>query len=218
MRRSFELEILERGDLPETQVDSAYRDLTRIHRWLGDTAFIASAVRRDPLPVRRILDIGCGRGGVLRDLRRRLAVDVVGVDVQPQAADASVPIVKADAVHDALPRADIAISLCVGHHLRERDLVRLIRNVGRFCRRFILLDLVRHPLPMALFRTFLAPFVSPVSLADGSTSIRRSYTPAELAGLAEEAIGGTGAFFRHSVAPLYIRQILDVSYSEQVAP
>jgi hypothetical protein len=39
-----------------------------------------------------------------------------------------------------------------------KRLLDLIRNVGRSCRRFILLDLVvRHPLPLALFR--LVPFV-----------------------------------------------------------
>ncbi len=108
--------------------------------------------------------------------------------------------------------ADIAFSMYLGHHLSEGELVRLIRNVGRSCRRFILLDLVRHRLPLAMFRPFVVPFVSTIAVADGQTSIRRSYTPAELRLLAKVALAGTGGRFRHSVAPFYIRQILDISY------
>jgi len=100
----------------------------------------------------------------------------------------------------------------LGHHLSEPDVVDLIRNVGRFCRRFILLDLVRHPLPQALFRLFVAPFVCRIVAVDGQTSIRRSYTPAELRRITDFALAGSGGAFRQSVAPLYARQIIDIVY------
>jgi SAM-dependent methyltransferase len=211
--RSRESELLDRPGLPEAQAARAYRDLTRLHRYLGDTASLVSAVRRDPLPVRRILDVGCGQGGVLRDIRRQLPVEVMGVDVNPAAVSgADFPILLADAVHDPLPPADVAFSMCLGHHLSEIQLVKLIRNVGRSCRRFILMDLVRHPLPLALFRLFLTPFLGPIAVADGQTSIRRSYTPPEMARIAAEALGGAGRF-RHSVSLFYARQTLDIVYA-----
>jgi SAM-dependent methyltransferase len=214
VRRSFESEILDRGGVPEHLVTRAYRDLTRIHRCLGDTASVVAAVRRDPLPVRRVLDVGCAHGGVLRDIGRRLGVEVVGVDLHPPPMPSpEVPIVRADAVRDPLPPADVAFSMYLGHHLGEEELTELIRNVGRSCRRFILLDLVRHPLPLALFRLFVAPFVSRIVMADGQVSIRRSYTTSELSTIAREALAGSGARFRHSVAPLFMRQVLDISYA-----
>jgi SAM-dependent methyltransferase len=152
LQRSFQKEILEQENVPDRLVESAYRDLTRIHRFLGDTASVIAAVRRDPLPVRRILDIGCAQGGVLRDVRKQLGVEVVGVDLNlPVMRDLPFSIVRADAVRDPLPPADLAFSMHLGHHLSEHDLAALIRNVGRCCRRFILLDLVRHPLPLVLF-------------------------------------------------------------------
>ena len=213
MRQSFEHEILDEPNVAEELVDRAYRDITRIHRFLGDTRSIVSAVRRDPLPVRRILDIGCARGGVLREIQSRLGVDVVGIDLNPSpVADAPFPILRGDAIRDPLPAADLAFSMYVGHHLSRSDVTALIRNVGRFCRRFILLDLVRHPLPLALFQLFVAPLVCPIVVADGGLSIRRSYTPRELARIAQEALAGSGAQFRHSVAPFYLRQVLDISY------
>jgi len=179
----------------------------------GDTRAILTAVKRDPHPVRRILDIGCARGGVLRQMQSQLEAEVVGVDLHPPGDSShEIPIVQADATRDRLPEADVAFSMYLGHHLAPADLIALIRNVGRSCRRFLLLDLVRHPLPLALFRVFVAPLVSPIVVADGGLSIRRSYTPPELAALAREAVGGSAGRFRHSVAPFYIRQVLDISY------
>jgi SAM-dependent methyltransferase len=213
LQRSFQKEILDGENVPDSSAERAYRDLTRIHRFLGDTASVIAAVRRDPLPVRRILDIGCARGGVLCRVRQQLGVEVVGVDLNPPLiGHLPFAIVRADAVRDPLPPADLAFSMHLGHHLSEHDLAALIRNVGRFCRRFILMDLVRHPLPLALFRLFVAPLVSPIVGADGQTSIRRSYTPAELSRIAAVALAGSGAKFHHSVAPFYTRQVLDISY------
>jgi len=211
--RCYDKEILERPGVSEAQAARAYRDLTRLHRLLGDTASIEWAMRRDPLPVRRILDVGCGQGGVLRELGTRQPVESVGVGVDAVAV-AGAPFLGlvADAVLDPLPAADVAFSMCLGHHLSERQLVNLIRNVGRSCRRFILMDLVRHPLPLALFRVFVAPFFSPFVAADGQVSFRRAYTGSEMTRIAAEALAGAGRF-RHSVSPLYARQVVDIEYA-----
>ncbi len=191
----------------------AYRDLARIHHWLGDTRSVVRAIRQDPAPVGCVLDVGCATGLVLAEVGRRLRVRTVGTDIHPHPAiSAPVPIFQADARRDPLPAADVVYSMHLGHHLSEADLVALIRNVGRHCRRFILLDLVRHPLPLALFRRFLAPLACPIVAEDGQRSIRRSYTPGELRRITAEALAGTAATFRLSVAPFYIRQIVDISY------
>lgn len=213
MTRENRSEILDEPDVSDDLVSRAYRDLAGIHRWLGDTRLICRAIRRDPLPVRRILDVGCATGLVLEDLRRKLGVEAIGVDLAPRPSIASsVEILQADAVRDRLPRADVAFSMYMGHHLPEDDLERLIVNVGRFCRRFILLDVVRHPLPLAFFRFLLAPFLSPITAVDGERSIRRSYTPGELRSIAASALAGTPGQFQHWVAPFYSCQIIDISY------
>ena len=212
--RKNESEILDQDGVPEELVERAYRDLARIHHWLGDTRFIVNAIRRDPQPVHRVLDVGCATGLVLKELERRLGVEVIGAEINPHPSIAApVPIVKANAVHDPLPSVDVAFSMHLGHHLSEGDLVGLIRNVGRFCRRFILLDLVRHPLPLALFRLFIAPFVCRIDAEDGQRSIRRSYTPRELRRIGSSALAGAGAFGL-SVAPFYVRQVMDISYAK----
>lgn len=211
--REYKAEILDQRGISEILVQQAYRDLARIHRWLGDTRSIVKSIRRDPLPVHRILDVGCSTGFVLEEVGHRLGVDVVGTDISPHPRIAApVPIIQADARCDPLPSADVAFSMHLGHHLCESDLIALIRNVGRFCRRFILLDLVRHPLPLVLFRIFIAPFVCGIDAEDGQRSIRRSYTPVELREITASALAGTASSFRPSVAPFYIRQVMDISY------
>jgi SAM-dependent methyltransferase len=217
MQRSVQKELLDGDGVPEAEVACAYRQLARIHRYLGDTRAIVTAIREDPLPVRRVLDIGCARGGVLKEIQRRLGVEAIGIDLKLPPADDRPPlIIAANAISDRLPAADIAFSMHVGHHLGERDLRELIRNVGRSCRRFLLLDLVRHRLPLAMFKMFMVPLLCPIVATDGQLSIRRSYTPAELVRIAREALTGTSARFRHSTAPMYIRQMLDIEYRPEV--
>lgn len=213
MERTNQTEILDKPGVPQHVSERAYAELARLHRFLGDTRFIEKAIRRDPFPVRRVLDLGCATGVVLHELCSALGIEGTGVDVAPvRNHSARFPIVRADAVRDELPAADVAYSMCLGHHLREDEIVAMIRNVGRYCRRFILLDLVRHPLPLALFRFFVAPFASPVVVKDGITSIRRSYTGPEMQRLAAQAVSGSGATFQHSVTPFYTRQVIDISY------
>lgn len=209
MQRSFDLEILDGDGLPADTVARAHRALLLTHTLLGNRAAILRALRTDSQPVRRVLDVGCGHGGMLEQIRDRLAIDVIGADLKPPASPA-VPIVQADVTCDALPRADVAISLCLAHHLTDEQLVSLIRNVRRACRRFIILDLVRSRTPLALFRAF-APLVLPaVNVSDGALSIRRAFTAAEFRTLVTRAV--EGAPFTHKVAPFNLRQIADIRF------
>ena len=191
----------------------AYRDIAAVHHWLGDVRYMVNAIRRDALPVRRVLDVGCATGLIVEKVGRRLGVDVIGADIRPcPPVAAPVRIVRANACTDPLPVADVTFCMYVAHHLSEDELIRLIRNVGRYSRRFILLDLVRHPLPLALFRLFLAPFICGIDAEDGRRSIWRSYTPGELRRITATALKGSAATFRQTVAPFHVRQVVDISY------
>jgi SAM-dependent methyltransferase len=213
MVREIHAELLECPELPERFVKEAYEDMARIHDWLGDTSALIRAIRRNPVAVRRILDVGCGTGLVLQQVGRKLGVEVVGVDIRPHPSiSAPVPILRADAVRDPLPCADVAFSTCLCHHFDEGELELLFRNVGRYCGRFICLDLVRHPLPLALFRTFVAPLICAIDAVDGQRSIHRAYTPEEMRRIVGRAVTGTGSAFSVSVAPFYVRQVVDITY------
>ena len=212
LSRCLDTEFLDDPSLPEDAVARAYRELQRTHWWLGNTAAVLRLLRQDPIPIRSVLDIGCGHGALLLEIRRRLGAEVIGFDLRKAPGLAPVPILTGNAVTEPLPRADVAIAVYMAHHLSGGDLIRLIRNVSCSCRRFIVLDLVRHRLPLALFRGFVCPFLGSLNAKDGATSIRRSYTPQEMRRVVDIALDGSGGEVRHTVAPFYIRQVVDISW------
>ncbi len=213
--RSFEPEILDDSSVPLAARIQSYRQLHLTHRWLGNTAAVLRLLRGDPLPIHTILDIGCGHGALLHHLHRQLGTHVIGLDLVPAPPHAPVPIVTGNAVTDPLPSADVALSVCMAHHLSEPELIALIRNVSRTSRRLIILDLVRHRLPLFLFQTFVSPFLIPINAQDGTTSLRRAYTPAEFRRIAQAAIHGTSARLTHTIHPLRFRQLIDISWDNQ---
>jgi SAM-dependent methyltransferase len=215
--RSLEKEILDDPSVPEHVRELCYRDLARTHRWLGTTRLILDRIVRDPIRVSKVLDIGCGHGSLLETLSQKLGVNVLGVDLLPPQGFGNISILRGDATWEPLPKADVAVSVMMVHHLSPVELCSLIRNVGRSCRRFLILDLVRHAIPIALFRIFIAPLVNRINVEDGIRSVERAYTPAELNRVVCDALEGTGAVFRHDVSPLFVRQTVDISYHSNPA-
>jgi 2-polyprenyl-3-methyl-5-hydroxy-6-metoxy-1,4-benzoquinol methylase len=192
-------------------LDKFHRDLNFVNKCLGTFPTIERFVRNDDKPVRKIIDIGCGGGALLEYLQRRLGADVIGIDKKPPEK-ANVPIIAADAVTERLPEADIAVCSLTAHHLTPEQIVELIRNVSRSCRRFIIQDLIRHPVPLALFTVFLCPMIGREAAVDGRQSIRRAYTPEEFEAMVRTAIAGTKATFSTDVSPFRSRQMIDIRY------
>jgi len=214
MRRSLAPEIMDHPDVPQETWERFHRQLSALHRFLGNQRAILEALRRNPFPIHRVIDIGCGSGELLDAIQRDLHVAVQGVDLRPpQHQVVDIPIVAADAARDHLPNADVAVCVTVFHHLSEDEITALVRNAGRSVRRLIVLDLVRHWLPLALFRVLVAPFLMRIVAVDGCQSIRRAYTPAELRAIVESALNGSGARLVHTVTPFRSRQMIDIMWS-----
>ena len=213
MRRSLTPEIMDDPQVPYETWERFHRHLGSLHRFLGNQQAIMDALRRHPSPISRVLDIGCGDGALLNAIQRDLRVEVQGVDLRPpQHKVFDIPIVAADAVRDRLPDADVAICVTVFHHLTENEITALVRNASRSVRRLIVLDLVRHWLPLALFTVLVAPFLMRTVALDGCQSIRRAYTPTELRAIIEAALAGSGASLVHSVTPFRSRQMIDIMW------
>jgi 2-polyprenyl-3-methyl-5-hydroxy-6-metoxy-1,4-benzoquinol methylase len=211
MNRADVPELLEDPTLPADVVAAAYRNLASTQRFLGNTRAIFRQLRKHRDPIHLIVDIGCGQGALLEEIQKRLGVDVIGFDLRP-APSGPVRILTGNATVDPLPRADVALAVCVVHHLSEAEIIALIRNVSKSCRRLILLDLVRHWIPLTLFRVFVAPFLHRINAVDGLTSIKRAYTPRELREIVDEALKESGASVDHIVAPFYVRQVIDIEF------
>jgi 2-polyprenyl-3-methyl-5-hydroxy-6-metoxy-1,4-benzoquinol methylase len=145
-----------------------------------------------------LLDIGCGGGDLSRSLRRWAARDgyrleVTGVDPDPRAHEWAtgrppVPGVafrrgfSSELVADGAG-FDVVISNHVLHHLDEAQLQGLLADSRRLARlRVVHSDIARNRWAYLLFSVGTWPFFPGSYIrADGLVSIRRSYTPAELA-------------------------------------
>jgi len=214
MRRSLSPEIMDDPQVLHETRERFHRQLSALHRFLGNQRAILEALRRNPFPIHRVIDIGCGSGELLNAIRHDLRVGVQGVDLRPpQRQVFDVPIVAADAARDRLPDADVAICVTVFHHLTEDEITALVRNASRSVRRLIVLDLVRHWVPLVLFTMLVAPFLMRIVALDGCQSIRRAYTPAELRAIVEGALNGSRARLVHSVTPFRSRQMIDIMWS-----
>lgn len=148
----------------------------------------------------RLLDIGCGGGDVLRDLVARARADgfdVTGVGIDPDArslaaaqASRQVPGVEyqltdSTRLAEAGERFDVALSSHVMHHLSPTDLRTVLEDSARLATRLALhSDIARSRLAYAAYAVGITPLAPGTFLrTDGLRSIRRSWTPAELAEL-----------------------------------
>jgi SAM-dependent methyltransferase len=140
----------------------------------------------------RIVDVGCGYGDMLRRIeswaaRRRLAVDLIGVDINANAVCAAREATTAGSriswvVGDvyscaAAVEADVVVSSLLAHHLSEGENVRFLRWMESTARLgWFVNDLHRQATPYYVFRAVAAVagwhrFVR----HDGPVSIRRSF-------------------------------------------
>jgi len=188
-----------------------HAELARLNRLLGNNKLILERLRRNP-PA-RVIDIGCGEGALLAEVRDAFGAEVTGVDLQACPGNPlGVKIIVGDATCIPLPPSDVALSVLTIHHLTEEEVVALVKNVGCSSKRFVIVDLVRHRLPIALFSIFIRPLLNPLVFREGVQSIRRAYTADELRALVVRGLKGTEAIFEQWVSPIHGKQIIDIRY------
>jgi SAM-dependent methyltransferase len=179
------------------QLTFAYRPLLR---WLN-SAVGSLPPMTAPL---RILDVGSGYGDGLRRIERwaagrGLAVQLVGIDLNPNAAviaaEASAPSsriewVTGDALAYQPPEPPhLVVSSLFTHHLDHEQIVAFLRWMERHATLgWFINDLSRAAIPYYFFKAFarlvrLHPFVQ----YDGPVSIRRAFIGSEWRGMCAEA-------------------------------
>jgi len=202
--------LAQRNILAVEEMDRPDCDPERLERTYAQFGLVNAVVagwrrlyRRDLLPrfsptgSTTLLDIGCGGGDVARSLARWAARDglelrIMATDPDPRAlafalAQPSLPglefrpALSSELVAEGFT-ADLVISNHVLHHLPGPALQALMADSEALATRFALHnDLQRSPVAYALFSAGTLPFFHRSFIrADGLTSLRRSYTTAEL--------------------------------------
>lgn len=214
MKRAVDVhELMDADDLDAGVYAAVVADLAQVNAVTlaarPTLAFLRRCVERQH--TLRILDVGFGDGDMLRRIarwadRRQVAVELVGVDLNPRSEPAArahtppgVPIryLTGDYADLAAEPWDCVISSLVAHHMTREQLVAFLRwseaqaRVG-----WLVNDLHRHafayrgyPLLASLMRWH------PIVRHDGRLSIARSYRPAEWPPiLAEAGVPGARAY------------------------
>ncbi len=196
---------LHHGSLAE--VRRSLHDIRRINTFLGGTRLSIHGI----LPLLKsvegeaaLLDVGCGLGDVGTAIKASAAREgkrmrVIGLDINSRHLGLArreypeVLGVRGDAFRLPLGDAsvDIVHSSLFLHHFRPPEVQALLLEFSRVARvGWFMNDLARHTLPLWFFRTTWPIFArSPLTRFDGSASVRRAYTHAELSRIAEPIVG-----------------------------
>lgn len=193
MKRHVIPELLDADLGTPSEIAASLRDLRHINSWFGGTATSVELLRR--IAERRhlkrlsLLEVGAGSGDVALDAQDRLSaggltLDVTLLDRAPSHLPHNgVPSVAGDAL--SLPFADDSfdvVGCCLfAHHFDPDQLARLAAEGLRVARHaFLINDLIRSRLHVALVYAGLPLFRSRVTWHDAPASVRAAYTVKEM--------------------------------------
>ncbi|MGK7313159.1 MAG: methyltransferase domain-containing protein [Candidatus Longimicrobiales bacterium M2_2A_002] len=221
-------ERMDAADVDRVDLERALDHIVVVNRWLG-----ARRALRKHLPWAlpagrthaRVLDIGTGSGDLAvamaqwgREQRRTLRVTAVDLHAatlriarERTREVGAVRLVQGDGLR--LPFHDAAFDLAhlsmTLHHMDGPALVDLLRETGRVARDGrVLVGELERALPNYLGARLLAATLwrsNPITRHDGPLSVRRSFTPSELARLARDAGLRSPSVHRHPFYRLVLR-------------
>ena len=192
MKRVVVPELLDTDDGTPQEVVASLQDLRRLNRWFGGvhtmSSLLQQVAKERQLTELSWVDVAGGEGYVATLTQRSLAKSGITtrpiiLDRAPTHLGTAHPAVCGDAT--ALPFRDnsfdaVGCSLFL-HHLEPEQIVRFAREGLRVARHaFLIHDLQRHPIHLALSYLGLPLYRSRLTRHDAIASVRRAYTVEEV--------------------------------------
>lgn len=204
--RYVEPELMDDPLLARERHERALVGLSRINFWSRTAQVFCRRLRlwSGPSKTMRVLDLACGGGDVVLRLemlarRQGVAIQVDGCDIssraigyarrRAQVLSSAATFFQLDVLRDPLPEYDVFISSLFLHHLRRRDVVRLLHQASRFSRRGLLisdLERTRTGYLLALLACRVLTRSSVVH-TDSLRSVRAAFSLSELGQMARDA-------------------------------
>lgn len=193
-------ELMDDPDCDRTALDATYRDFGPLNRLLSGWRRIYTGMLRPVLAASAaptVLDLGSGGGDVARSIVRWAARDgiaarVTGIDPDERAhafassrpAEPGLSFRRATSAELVAEgaRFDVVLSNHVLHHLDEHSLADVLRDSAELAGRLVVHnDIARSWAAYRAYGVVTRPFARRSFIhVDGSLSIRRSWTAAEL--------------------------------------
>jgi ubiquinone/menaquinone biosynthesis C-methylase UbiE len=210
-------EMMDAPDADPVELERALRFIRNVNKYLGYRARIITHLHRfaqrwKPDEPITMLDFATGSGDIPRGImswadKHRFNVRVTGVDLhettirlaRQENRDPRLTFIRGDVLD--LPfednSCDYALCAMFLHHLRDDDVVRVLRTMSRVARRGIIVaDLHRHRRAYAWINllTFLN---GPMVRHDARVSVAQSFTKPEVLQLRARAGVDYARYFRH---------------------
>ncbi|KQN24942.1 methyltransferase type 12 [Sphingomonas sp. Leaf33] len=198
-------ELMDAPDLPVADYTAVLADLAQVNTVTlaaRPTLAFLDAMSRGATSM-KILDVGFGDGDMLRRIarwaaRRGIAVELVGIDLNPSSVPAAQAHTPAGSTIDyrtgdyadlAGEGWDVVLSSLVAHHMTRDQLVAFLRFMDSEARRgWLVNDLHRHAFAYAAWPWLARLFRwHRIVRHDGHLSIARSYRPGEWVPILAEA-------------------------------
>jgi 2-polyprenyl-3-methyl-5-hydroxy-6-metoxy-1,4-benzoquinol methylase len=208
--RAHRQELLDGRDWDAGELRENLRDIRRVNRLGGGTAAVVRALPSflDGVPVGRevvILDLATGSGDIplaicawagkrqrsVRVIASDFSGDVLAIAAERARSEPKITLTTYDARNVELPDRAVDVVVCslALHHFEPPEAVAVLREMHRLSRRgFIVNDLVRcRSGYVAALITSRLLTRNRLTRHDAPLSVRRAYTPVELADLMREA-------------------------------
>jgi SAM-dependent methyltransferase len=202
--RSRQEEQMDDPGLDAETYEAVLHDLSRVNAWTGSSRPTLNFLARGlgDVPAFRLLDVGFGYGDMLRAIarwakRRDIAVDLIGVDLNPKSAaiaQAATPMhwpidYRTGDYRDVAGPIDFIVSSAVTHHMSDEEIHQFLAFMeSRATRGWMVNDIHRHAFAYHGF-----PLLCRVMgwhrmvREDGQLSIARGFRPADWRALIGEA-------------------------------